>query len=237
MTLAAEIMSHPVVWMIAFIVVLIVIFQAIVFIRLAKKVAPEVGLSDKEVKSVIRTGAISSLGPSFAIIIVAISLITLIGEPTTMMRIGIVGSAPIETVGASLGAAAAGEELGNPSFSAPAFTAAVWVMCLGGTGWLLVTALFTKSLGRIQHKLTSGGGGNSAKWLSVISTAALIGAFGYFGGGQMAKGMNETIVFTVALIAMPIIMWISNKLKLSWLREWSLGLIILIGMGTGYLLM
>lgn len=236
MTLAKEITSHPVVWGIAFIVVLIVIFQAIVFIRIAKKVAPEVGLSNQEVKSVIRTGAISSLGPSFAIIIVAMSLITLIGEPTTMMRIGIVGSAPIETVGASIGAQAAGEELGSPDFSAQAFTAAVWVMCLGGMGWLLVTALFTKSLGRIQHKLTGGHAGNT-KWLSIVSTAALIGAFGYFGGGQMAKGMNETIVFVVALVAMPIIMWLSNKLQQNWLREWSLGLIILLGMGTGYFLM
>lgn len=235
MNLASEIMDHPILWVIAFVVVLIVIFQAIVFIRISKKVAPEVGLTNKEVTSIIRTGAISSLGPSFAIIIVAISLITLIGEPTTMMRIGIVGSAPIETVGASLGAEAAGEELSDKSFSAQAFTAAVWTMCLGGMGWLIVTALFTKSLGRLQSKLTSGGG-NRAKWLSVISTAAMIGAFGYFGGGQVAKGMNETIIFIVALLVMPVIMWAAQRFNQNWLREWSLGLVILIGMSVGYFL-
>ena len=81
--------SFPV-WIIASLIIGIVIFQAIVFIRLASKTAPSVGLTTREVKSVVRTGAISSLGPSFAIIIVAISLITLLGNPVTLMRIGIV---------------------------------------------------------------------------------------------------------------------------------------------------
>ena len=55
-------------------------------------------------------------------------------------------------------------------------------------------------------------------------------------GGQMAKGVNETTVFIIALVAMPIIMWSANRFKLNWLREWSLGLVIIIGMGVGYLL-
>src|SRR3954453_19908867 len=131
--------SFPI-WLIASLVIGIVIFQAIVFIRLASKAAPAVGLTSQEVKSVVRTGAISSLGPSFAIIIVAISLITFLGNPVTLMRIGIVGSAPIETIGSSLGAQAAGSELGSSNFTELAFTNAIWVMCLGGMGWLLFAA-------------------------------------------------------------------------------------------------
>ena len=178
--------SFPV-WIIASLIIGIVIFQAVVFIRLASKTAPSVGLTGNEVKSVVRTGAISSLGPSFAIIIVAISLITFLGNPVTLMRIGIVGSAPIETVGASLGAQAAGSELGSSTFTEQAFTTAVWVMCLGGMGWLLFTALFTKSLGKVSRENWQGKG-NNVQLLSIVSTAAMIGAFGYFGAGQMIKG-------------------------------------------------
>jgi hypothetical protein len=225
--------SFPV-WIIAALVIGVVIFQAIVFIRLASKTAPSVGLTTQEVKSVVRTGAISSLGPSFAIIIVAISLITFLGNPVTLMRIGIVGSAPIETVGASLGAQAAGSELGSSTFTEQAFTTAVWVMCLGGRGWLLFTALFTKSLGKFQEKIA--GKRKNVQLLSIVSTAAMIGAFGYFGAGQMVKGLNETVVFIAAFLIMPVIIWASKKFKMNWLREWSLGLVIVVGLSIGLLL-
>jgi len=225
--------SFPI-WIIAALVIGIVIFQAVVFIRLASKTAPSVGLTTLEVKSVVRTGAISSLGPSFAIIIVAISLITFLGNPVTLMRIGIVGSAPIETVGASLGAQAAGSELGSSTFTEQAFTTAVWVMCLGGMGWLLVTALFTKSLGKFQVKISRKN--SNVRLLSIVSTAAMIGAFGYFGAGQMIRGINETVVFIAAFLVMPVIIWASNKFKMNWLREWSLGLVIVVGLSIGLLL-
>ncbi|AMQ04678.1 DUF5058 family protein [Sporosarcina psychrophila] len=225
--------SFPI-WIIAALVIGIVIFQAVVFIRLASKTAPSVGLTTLEVRSVVRTGAISSLGPSFAIIIVAISLITFLGNPVTLMRIGIVGSAPIETVGASLGAQAAGSELGSSTFTEQAFTTAVWVMCLGGMGWLLVTALFTKSLGKFQEKISRKN--SNVRLLSIVSTAAMIGAFGYFGAGQMIRGINETVVFIAAFLVMPVIIWASNKFKMNWLREWSLGLVIVVGLSIGLLL-
>jgi hypothetical protein len=139
-------------WIFASLVASVVIFQAIIFIRLASRTSSSVGMTPQEVKVAIRTGAVSSLGPSLAIVFVVISLMTLIGNPVTLMRIGIIGSAAIETVGASLGAQAAGAELGDSSFTAQAFTTAVWVMCLGGMGWMLCVALFTKSLGKIQDK-------------------------------------------------------------------------------------
>ena len=221
-------------WIIAALVIATVIFQAVIFIRVASKAAPSVGMTGKEVKSAIRTGAISSFGPSFAIVIVAISLITFLGNPVTMMRIGIVGSAPVETVGASLGAQAAGSELGSSNFTELAFTNAIWVMCLGGMGWLLFAALFTKSLGKVQGKLA--GKSNNVQLLGIVSTAAMIGAFAYFGSGQMIKGLNETVVFLAAFLIMPVIMWASTKFKASWLREWSLGLVILVGISIGFLL-
>ncbi len=226
--------SRPL-WIIAILVISVVIFQAIIFMRLASKTAGSVGMTGTEVKLAIRSGAISSLGPSFAIIIVAISLLTLIGDPVTLIRIGIIGSAPIETVGASIGAEAAGSELGTAGFTEQAFTNAVWVMCLGGMGWLLFTALFTKSLGKIEKKLTSERKGDKKPIpMKAISTAAMIGAFSYLGSSQMVNGLSESIVLIAAFLAMPVILWVSNRLKQGWIREWSLGLVIIVGLSIGY---
>ena len=220
-------------WIISALVISIVVFQAIVFIRLAAKTAPAVGMSGREVKSAIRTGAISSLGPSFAIVIVAISLLALIGSPVTLMRIGIIGSAPTEMIGASMGAEAAGVELGSADFTEQAFTTAVWVMCLGGMGWLLVTAIFTKSLGKMQTKIASKGE-KSVTLLQMVSTAAMIGAFSYLGSSQMIAGISEALVLFVAFLIMPVILWASRKFKMNWIREWSLGLVIVVGISVGY---
>ncbi|MEW9670440.1 DUF5058 family protein [Ammoniphilus sp. 3BR4] len=219
-------------WIFALLIVGVVIFQAIVFIRLSAKTSASVGMTSTEVRSAIRAGAISSLGPTLAIVFVAISLITLIGEPVTLMRIAIIGSAAIETVGASLGAKAGGADLGSPNFTEQAFTTAVWVMCLGGMGWLLFTALFTKSLGKIQDKVA--GKSQNVNVLKSISTAAMIGAFSYLGSSEMVKGLDESIVLIVALIVMPIIMSVANRFHLSWLKEWSLGLVIVIGLSIGF---
>ncbi|WP_413377628.1 DUF5058 family protein [Alkalihalobacillus sp. 1P02AB] len=220
-------------WVFASLVAGFVICQALLFIRLASKTSASVGMSSQEVKAVIRTGAISSLGPSLAIVVVAISLLTLIGDPVTLMRIAIVGSAPIETVAASLGSQAAGSELGSSTYTAQAFTAAVWVMCLGGMGWLLFTVLFTKSLGKIQDKtIAKAKNVNTLRW---ISTAAMLGAFSYLGASEMVKGLAESIVLVVAFICMPVIMWMAERFKMNWLKEWSLGLVIIVGLTVGYI--
>ncbi|SDH98671.1 protein of unknown function [Alteribacillus persepolensis] len=227
-----QLANSTVLWIFALLVAGVVIFQAITFIRLAAKTSPSVGLSHAEVRAVVRTGAISSLGPSLAIVFVVLSLMTLIGDPLTLMRIGIIGSAAIETVGASLGSEAAGADLGSSQFNEQAFTNAVWVMCLGGMGWLLFTALFTKSLGKAQQK--SAAKSKNVNALKGISTAALIGAFSYLGGSEMVKGVSESIVLIAAFIIMPVILWTANRPGMKWLREWSLGLVVVIGVFVGY---
>lgn len=221
-------------WVLASLVASIVMFQAIMFIRLASRASSSVGMTSQEVKTAIRAGAISSLGPSLAIVFVVISLITLIGDPMTLMRIGIIGSAAIETVGASLGSQAAGAELGSADFTAQALTSAVWVMCLGGMGWLVFVLFFTKSLGKIQQKAVAKA--KNVNTLKLVSTAAMLGAFSYLGSREMVKGLNESIVLLVAFISMPIIMRIANRFRIHWLKEWSLGLIIIFGVTVGFMI-
>lgn len=221
-------------WILATLAVSIIFFQAFKFKKLASQASSSVGMTKEEVNAAFRTGIISSIGPSFAIVIIAISLLSIIGNPVTLMRIAIVGSAPIEMVGASIGAEAVGAELGTASFNETAFTTALWVMTLGGSGWLIFTALFTKSFGKVQKKAASSP--KNMNRFKVISTAAMIGAFGYLGSGQMVKGYTEASVLLIAAVAMPIIMFIANKYKIGWLKEWSLGLVVLLGLGLGYIL-
>src|SRR5699024_5661153 len=139
-------------WIFASIIVGIVVFQAFIFLWIAKKSAPDAGMSQNDVTTAIRAGFISSIGPSFGIVIVLVSLIALIGSPITLMRIGIIGSAATETCAAAIGSSSSGTVLGASEFPIAALSAVIWTMFLGGLGWLLFTMIFTKSMGNVQDK-------------------------------------------------------------------------------------
>lgn len=224
-----QLANGNIVWIVALFVIAVVIFQALVFRYLAKKAAPAAGLTPQDVTRAARTGFISSLGPSFGIAIVIISLIAILGPPVTLMRIGIVGSAATETAAAQIGANAFGVELGGEGFNGQAFTTMVWTMCLGGMGWLLFTLFFTKSLGKVEKKVRN----KNPKAMQIISLAAMLGAFGYLTTEQMIVGANYTVAALISLIVMVIIMSVADKKDINWLREWSLGISMVFGMFAG----
>ncbi|WP_059104395.1 DUF5058 family protein [Shouchella shacheensis] len=230
---AMELANGNILWIFASLVIGIVIFQSIKFIQLSVKASGDAGMTKTEVNSALKTGAIAAIGPSFAIVIVAISLIAFLGDPLTLMRIGVIGSAPIESVGASFGAEAAGSSLGGENFSQTVFTAIVWTLCLGGMGWLLFTALATKSLGRIEKKLTSKGP-KSKQMMSMVATAAMVAAFGNLASAEMIKGLAFVVVALTASATMVIASKMADKHQILWLREWSLGLAILVSLCVGY---
>lgn len=219
-------------WMIAFTVICIVIFQALIFIRLAKKAAIEVGMTSKEVKTAMKTGLIGSIGPSFGIGIVIISLIALIGSPLTMMRIGIIGSASTEAAAAEIGANAFGSSLGTESFTVEAFSTVVWTMCLGGMGWLLFAFLFTKSLGNVQNKLKA----KNPKLMGIVSAAAMMGAFGYLAVEKMVIDISSAVAGFMAIFTMFAVLFIAKKTGKTWLKEWALAIAMMVGMYSGYLI-
>lgn len=226
-----EIASSSVIWIIAVFVVGVVIFQALIFRYLAKKAAPAAGLTPNDVTRSARTGFISAIGPSFGIAIVIISLIAIMGPPVTLMRIGIVGSAATETAAAQVGANAFGAELGGEGFNQQAFVTMVWTMCLGGMGWLLFTFFFTKSLGKVESKVRK----KNPKAMQYVSLAAMLGAFGYLTSEQMVEGLSYSVAAVVSVVVMVIIMSISDKKDINWLREWSLGISMVFGMIGGSL--
>ncbi len=88
----SEIMNSGVLWVFCLLVVSIVIFQGVVFMRSAFQVKASVGMTDREARSAMKTGAIAAIGPALGNIIIAVSLMTLIGNPLTMMRSAIIGS-------------------------------------------------------------------------------------------------------------------------------------------------
>lgn len=76
-----EVANSPVLWVCAVGVFLIIIVQSVIYMKAAKKAAPAVALTDTDLKTAFRTGAITAMGPSMAVVFVAIALLSIFGAP------------------------------------------------------------------------------------------------------------------------------------------------------------
>ncbi len=70
--------------------------------------------------------------------------------------------------------------------------------------------------------------------MAIISLAAMLGAFAYLLSAQMVNSFNHAVAGVIAIISMIIIMKVADKKDIPWLKEWALGIAMLIGMTSAY---
>ena len=224
-------------WAIAILIVFIVLVQSVLFARLSFKVASKVNYPREKCVQAFRVGLISAIGPSIAVFIVMVGMMSVVGTPITWLRLSVIGAAPTELTAATLGAKAVGVEFGSPQYDLYALSSSFWVMAINGTGWLLVTALFTHRLESIRRKA----GGGDSRWLAVLSGAAALGCFGYLNANTIngvinavknsaPMAMGPLYATLGGLIGMVVISKIAKKHL--WLREYTLGIAMLVGMAV-----
>lgn len=216
-------------WIACSFVVLVVIFQALLFMSRAYKAGIKMGIAPEKLKSGMRSGAITSIGPSVAVVIAMVSLIASLGGPFAWMRLSVIGSVPFELMAASAGAEAMGLELGGEGYGLLGYANSIWTCTLGAAGWLVLCALFTHKFNDLRMYVVRG---NEAL-LPILSVSAMIGAFAYFGAPYLAlRGSASTASYITGGIVMIIITKICQKYNWNALKEWSLGIAMVAGMFT-----
>ncbi|MCI8649068.1 MAG: DUF5058 family protein [Anaerotruncus sp.] len=221
--------SWPI-WAAAFALVSIVIIQSVLYIRLAFKNAPLVGVTKEQCKESVRCGMIISIGPTIAIFIVVVSMMVVVGAPITWMRLSMIGSASTELTACTLGAEAYGVELGGAGYNLTAMATAWWAMSVNGAGWLLIAAFLTPHLETVRLRM----GGGDAKWLGLITSAAMLGLYSYLLSPYVVKVGKQAFAALVGFVIMYILLKVAKNRK--WLKEWALGFAILGGTVAGILL-
>lgn len=213
-------------WIIALVMVSIVMFQSIVFMKKAFETGKKIGITDDQFKTAVRSSVITSIGPSFAVLIGLVALISLIGSPMAFMRLGVIGAVMFETLCVDAGAEAVGVLANTSEFGLYAFSSVMWTMCLSSIGWLIITGLLTPKLETFRTKLVGG----RDYLLPVLSVAAVLGAFGY----QVSKFLVELSPGTIAALVSAVVMigvnLASEKFKIAFLKEWALGFAMVAGM-------
>ena len=234
-----QIAGSPIMWILSLLIVGNVVFQSIVFYRLATKHVKNTNLLKQEqVKKALKIGVIGTIGPAFAVFAVAITLIAQVGGPLTFARVGIIGSAAFELIAAQIGS---GGTAGTPDFAPNMLSTAAWIMTLGGGGWLIVVFFATKHIDGLQEKFKKGNPLTIA-YMSVFAPFILFFALGY--GEVINKGILKETTYLApmaALIAGAIAVIVVNKIvekdsSKKWLKEWSMGFSVIAAMIVGTIL-
>lgn len=233
-----QLANSPVLWMLALASISIVLWQTWLYYKMAGDYVRHTHvLTREEIRTSMKVGIISTVGPAVAVFTVAVVLIGLVGGPITLSRIGVIGSAAFESLAASAGS---GGTVGTPDFTFSLLATASWVMAIGGSGWLVTTFFLTKGLDATQEKMKA----SNPAMIRLVGSIAPFMVFFVMGYGECMKKINAPAPsFGVlgALIAGAVTMYGVNRIgasdqRLNWLREWSMGFAVIVSMITGTLI-
>lgn len=206
--------------------VLLVLVQAFIFAKHAFNAGKKIGLTDRQLKGAVKSSAITSIGPSIVILSGMLSLLISVGGPMAWMRLSLIGSVMFESIAAGFGTSAVGVTLGADTLTPLALTMAVWTMILGSIGWIIFATFSANRMDRVQTKLT---GGDSAK-LTAISGAAIIGAFASMSASHLVRMNKNALACVLGAVFMGVLITLTEKKNIKWLREWNLTIAILAAM-------
>ena len=222
--------QSPLLWIFALGVFAVIFVQSFIYVRAAKAAGPSVGMERRELNQAFRSGAIASIGPSLAVVIVAIALLALFGTPAVLVRIGLIGSAATETASAGIASTTMGAVLGGEGYNQQVFAVAFAAMSISGGAWMLATLILTPLLKRGGHKLSQV---NPAA-MALIPGAALLGAFSMLTLSELPKSTVHVITVAVSALVMAGLLFAARKLNAHWLKEWALGISILVALAVAF---
>lgn len=223
--------NNPVLWICVAGVFAVIIIQSVIFLKAVRRAAPEVDMSPGDIRTSFRSGAVSAIGPSLAVSLVAVALLGLFGAPAVLSRIGLIGSAAYDVSAAGIAAGSMGAKLGDATYTQSVFAVAFFAMSIGGAMWMLATLILTPVLRRGDAKIRS----LNPLAMSIVPAAALIGAFACLGLSELPKSGIHVLSFLVSAAVMGLCLLLARKLRKNWLREWGLGFAIVGALGAAFI--
>lgn len=171
--------NHPVLFLIAGLLVAVVLGQSIYFLVKALRRSKELGMDQKKIRKTIRTAAIFTIAPAVAIVISIITLSNKLGLPLPWLRLSVVGSMSYETVAANNALSAMDQSLGSPvPLQAQEYLNILLVMTISIMMGIWLVPVIGKKLQNGMASL----GNRDAKWADAFQNSLFIGMISAFLG-------------------------------------------------------
>ena len=233
--------NHPVLFILAGILIAVVLAQSVFFLVKALKRSKALGMDQTKIRKTIKTAAIFTVAPAVAIVISVITLSKKLGLPLPWLRLSVIGSMSYETVAANNALSAMGQSLGSGlALTAQQYVNVLAVMTISiMMGIWLVPAIGKK----LQNGMTSLGK-RDAKWADIFSNSLFIGMIAAFLGFVFCdisrlwtpsedytatSGLIPVAVMLVSAAVMVVCGLLMKKPKFKWLGEYALPLSLIVG--------
>lgn len=254
--------NHPVLFLMAGILVAVVLGQSIYFLVKALRRSKELGMDQKKIVKTIRTAAVFTIAPAVAIVISVMTLSKKLGLPLPWLRLSVVGSMSYETIAASNALTAMGQSLGSAAaLSAQQYLNIVLVMTIS----IMIGIWLVPVIGKKLQGGMAALGNRDAKWADAFSNSLFLGMIAAFLGyvfcdvsrlwNPDARFVTETVmengeeikqqvavsatsglipvcVMAVSAVIMIICGLLMRKPKLKWLSEYALPISLVLGMAS-----
>lgn len=248
--------NHPLLFIIAGILVAVVLAQSVFFLVKALRRSKELGMDQAKLRKTMISAGIFTIAPAVAIVISVMVLSKTLGLPLPWLRLSVVGSMSYETVAANNALTAMGQSLGAGNLTAQQFVNVLTVMTISIMLGIWLVPVIGKKLQRGMSSLAN----RDAKWADTFSNALFIGMIAAFLGFVFCdvsrlwtadadgivtavkdgvtvlytatSGLIPVCVMGVSAVTMVICGLLMKLPKLKWLSEYALPISLIIGMAT-----
>ena len=171
--------NHPILFVLAGLLVAVVLGQSVFFLIKALKRSRELGMDQSKIRKTIQTAAIFTIAPAVAIVLSVITLSKNLGLPLPWLRLSVVGSMSYETVAANNALSAMGQYLGSPiPLTAQQYVNVLLVMTISIMMGIWLVPVIGKKLQNGMSSLSN----RDAKWADTFSNSLFIGMISAFLG-------------------------------------------------------
>ena len=236
--------NHPVLFVIAGIIIAVVLAQSVYFLVKAVRRSKELGMDQTKIRKTIKTAAIFTIAPAVAIVISVITLSKKLGLALPWLRLSVVGSMSYETVAASNALEAMGQSLGSDSpMTAQQFVNVLLVMTISIMAGTLLVPIIGKKLQSGMTSLSK----RDTKWADIFQNSLFIGMIAAFlgyvfcdfsrlwspvAGYSATSGLIPVCVMAVSALVMVACGLLMKKPGLKWLNDYALPISLVAGMAS-----
>ena len=233
--------NHPVLFLLAGILVAVVLAQSVYFLVKALRRSKQIGMDQNKIKKTIKTAAVFTVAPAVSIVISVIALSKSLGIPLPWLRLSVVGSLSYEAIAAGNAVSAMGLTLGKiDQLTAQQFVNISLVMTISILLGIWLVPLIGKKLLSGMSSLEN----RDKKWADIFQNAMFIGMISAFLGfvfcdfGRLwipgdyspTSGLIPVAVLVVAAIVMVICGTLMKKPKFAWMGDYALPISLIAGM-------
>ncbi len=236
--------NHPILFLLAGVLVLVVLAQSVYFLRKALRRAKELGMDPGKLRKTIQTAAVFTVAPAVSIVISVITLSKSLGLPLPWLRLSVVGSLSYEAIAASNAVSAMGLELGKiRELSAQQFVNISLVMTISIMVGIWLVPVIGRKLLSGMTKLEN----RDAKWADIFQNAMFIGMIAAFlgyvfcdfsrlwapvEGFSPTSGLIPVCVMAVSALVMLVCGLLMKVFKWSWVNDYALPISLVAGMAA-----